>query len=63
MTTVEELMLRCYEQVQKGNGKKEILISDDDEGNGFHKLIYDFTPDAHMVREYGYDPDKQILLG
>lgn len=62
MTTVEELMLECYEQVQKGNGKKEILLSDDDEGNGFHILFYGFTT-GDEVKEYGYDPEKQVILG
>ena len=59
---VEELMLLCAEEVKKGNGKKEILISDDDEGNGFHQLISAFENDK-VTREYGYDSEKQILLG
>lgn len=59
---VEELMLLCAEEVKKGNGKKEILISDDDEGNGFHKLFYAFESDK-VTRDYGYDSEKQILLG
>lgn len=62
MVTVEELMLLCAEEVKKGNGKKEILISDDDEGNGFHHLFYSFQDDK-VTKEYGYDSEKQILLG
>ena len=62
MVTVEELMVLCAEEVKKGNGKKEIFISDDDEGNGFHQLFYAFQ-DEKVTKEYGYDSKKQILLG
>ena len=41
--TVEELKKYCEAQIKKGNGKKVIMISDDDEGNGFHYLWYQFT--------------------
>ena len=41
--TVEQLFLLCHEQIKKGNGKKHVLISDDDEGNGYHTLFYSFT--------------------
>lgn len=63
MRTVRELLKECEKEIAKGNGDKIILISDDDEGNGFHYLDYDFTPDAHIVKDYGYDPEKEILLG
>ena len=62
MTTVAELLVLCQDQIQKGNGKKEILLSDDDEGNGFHILFYGFTT-GDGVKDYGYDPDKQVILG
>lgn len=62
MVTVEELMVLCAKEVGKGNGKKEIFISDDDEGNGFHELLYTFQ-DENVTAQYGYDAKKQILLG
>ena len=62
MVTVEELMVLCANEVKKGNGKKEIFISDDDEGNGFHQLLYTFQ-DEKVTRDYGYNSEKQILLG
>lgn len=62
MTTVEELMVLCEQEIQKGNGKREVLISDDDEGNGFHYLFYGFSS-TRTTEEFGYDPNKQILLG
>lgn len=41
--TVEKLYKLCEEQIKKGNGKKTIMISQDDEGNGFHYLYYAFS--------------------
>lgn len=42
--TINTLYKLCKEQKALGNGKKRILISDDDEGNGYHGLFYGFTP-------------------
>lgn len=42
--TVKDLMHACVREVDKGNGNKVIMISDDDEGNGYHYLWYAFTP-------------------
>lgn len=41
--TVKELYKDCEKQIKKGNGDKVIMISDDDEGNGYHYLWYSFT--------------------
>lgn len=40
--TVADLKKMCDYQIKQGNGKKKILISNDDEGNGFHELFYAF---------------------
>ena len=45
MITVKELLEACKEQVAKGNGDKGILISRDDEGNGYHSCFYLFSED------------------
>lgn len=42
--TVNKLYELCKEQRRQGNGSKTILISDDDEGNGYHTLFFGFTP-------------------
>ena len=42
--TVRELYKECEEQMRLGNGDKTIMISQDDEGNGYHYLLYSFTP-------------------
>lgn len=43
MFTVKELLEACQEQVTKGNGDKGILLSNDDEGNGYHSCFYLFS--------------------
>lgn len=48
--TVKELYLMLASQVTKGNGDKYILISDDDEGNGFHTLFYGIDDSPEAVR-------------
>ena len=50
--TVNELLERCRKQVEKGNGNKIILLSDDDEGNGFHTLFYGFEDDPETIAKY-----------
>lgn len=46
MITVKELLKACQEQVDKGNGDKGILLSRDDEGNGYHSCFYLFSEDV-----------------
>lgn len=41
--TVEQLCEMCKEQVKAGNGKKMVLMSDDEECNGFHPIYEGFT--------------------
>lgn len=39
---VKDLLNECMKQVRLGNGDKTIMISQDDEGNGYHYLWYSF---------------------
>ncbi len=41
--TVEQLFAECVKQIKAGNGKRRILISTDDEGNGYHELFFGFS--------------------
>ena len=70
--TVKELAKACAAQVKAGNGDKKILLSDDDEGNGYHQLFFlfskpedclggDYPPNA--PRDAEKNPDKYIILG
>lgn len=57
MFTVKDLLKACQEQIDKGNGDKRVLISRDDEGNGYHSLFYLFSED---IWEFT-DPDEQHM--
>lgn len=52
--TVNDLYKLCAEQIKKGNGGKHILLSDDDEGNGFHCMFYAFTGVDEAIGNYDY---------
>ena len=53
--TVEELHTACGMAMRKGLGKRRIMITNDDEGNGFHELFFTFSmvtdtfPDGSML--------------
>lgn len=53
--TVKQLMMLCSKQVQKGNGDKVIMISNDDEGNGYHYLWYSFQTVEEMEKPFEYN--------
>lgn len=68
--TVKELSKYCQQQILKGNGDKHIWISQDDEGNGYHRLFYQFLDDAKEIKEmleYELDdkekPEEIVILG
>lgn len=76
--TVKELAKLCQEEIKRGNGDCSIMISNDDEGNGYHYLWYSFTTPAELNNgfedlglDFGIDGldesvapiDKTIILG
>lgn len=67
--TIKELYKECKKQIEKGNEDKIIMLSDDDEGNGYHYCWYLFsTPDEVMLDDYIIDTkiadkDSTIILG
>ena len=68
--TINELKKLCEEQIKKGNGNKKILISDDDEGNGYHELFYSFMStkelEKYMFTSFPVDKEElknYIILG
>lgn len=65
--TVNDLYEMCDIEIKCGFGDKVILISDDDEGNGFHTLFYGFTTNGfrHMSNLFHdrNNPDDVVLLG
>ena len=68
--TVRQLHELCERQIDAGNGDKHIIISDDDEGNGFHTLFYDFTTSKKDVEyalstehDHTHTVENCIVLG
>lgn len=46
---VKDLKKLVDQQMKLGNGDKYIVISDDNDGNGFHGLFYGFTDDEQSI--------------
>ena len=69
--TVKQLEAFCKAQIKKGNGDKHILISCDDEGNGFHTLFYPFSDSdtdgfkdmVEMEHDGTHTKDNCVILG
>lgn len=53
--TVKDLLQLCMKECRKGNGDKVIMISDDDEGNGYHYLYYSFQLATELSKPFEYD--------
>lgn len=49
--TIDELYSILRTERTKGNGKKKIMISTDDEGNGYHPLFFGVTP---ITEDFSY---------
>ena len=69
ITTVKELHEQCAKLIADGFGDKDVLISDDDEGNGFHSLYFGFQTDFSVIKQYEAcfhgknNPNDVVLLG
>ena len=69
--TVYKLKQFCDIQIAKGNGDKHVLISCDDEGNGFHTLFYQFMDsdddefESMLAMEHDgtHTKDNCVILG
>lgn len=68
--TIKELYERCKEEIKAGRGDNVVMLSDDDEGNGYHYCWYAFTPatDMDSIDCYGLIKDiapaeKTSILG
>lgn len=67
--TVRELYELCQKEIMKGNGHKNIVVADDEEGNGYHGLFIGFSEDWEDCQEdLFYDTDttskiNTIILG
>lgn len=66
--TVKELLKICAKEIQAGRGDHTIMLSNDDEGNGYHYCWFHFTPAEELDCEQDVDTDiapisKTIILG
>ena len=65
--TIKQLLKFCQEEIKNGNGDCSILLSDDDEGNGYHYCWYSFAPIDEYTEEYVDEEinpkEKTIILG
>ncbi len=61
--TVKNLCDLCFQELAKGNGNKKVVISDDNEGNGFHGLFYGFTQITEEEKEFYpfYDSQEEDI--
>ena len=49
---LKELYDACKHQMELGNGNKILVVSDDNEGNGFHGMFFTVTPIPKTRRKY-----------
>lgn len=66
--TVERLAMLALELIEQGYGKRKIVISDDNEGNGYHGLFYGFDTNVKAWADVIYDsttkePKELVILG
>jgi len=65
---VKELLKDCQKLVKMGMGDREVYLSNDDEGNGYHETFYSFTTDEKEIAEADWhgdiaDPGNAVILG
>ena len=71
---VKDLYQDLRKLMREGRGDDYIVVSDDEEGNGYHGIFFGVTDDAKTIEEciecsngiYGSvtnDPNKIIIIG
>ena len=67
---VKELLAECQKIIYEGYGECNVWISRDEEGNGFHPLLYSFTTSPAEVEglldytgEICNNADNVVILG
>lgn len=66
--TVKRLFEICQTAITAGDGDKNVVISDDNEGNGYHGLFCGFTKVDKNTKDAIYDSQTKdgtntIILG
>lgn len=68
--TVYQLLAFCQEEIRNGNGDKHVIVSDDEECNGFHGLYSGLCGDKETIDgvmrccilQTAAKPDEVVLL-
>lgn len=66
--TVNDLFELCKEAIREGHGNKNIVLSNDNESNGYHGMFYGFTEVTEDFEDEIYDSvttsaSDTIILG
>lgn len=65
--TVKQLLKFCQDEIKVGHGDCSIMLSDDDEGNGYHYCWYSFSMADEYTEEFVDEEiapkEKTIILG
>ena len=49
--TVMQLAIECARLVKAGKGNMKVIVSDDEEGNGYHEIFYGMTMTDDVIAE------------
>lgn len=61
--TLKQLQEEIQKAIDEGHGDKVVILSNDDEGNGVHRMFYTITSEPETIESFDYDADKYILIG
>lgn len=72
--TIKMLYEMAKQEIEKGNGDKLIVLSNDNEGNGYHGMFFGFTSKVNDIKEctengtnvydsHSDNPKEIVILG
>ena len=66
--TIDDLIAEALKAKKKFGGDKYVLISNDEEGNGYHECYFTFSDakelaGCHCQVPYGLELEKCVMLG
>ena len=60
--TISMLARMLQQEIKNGNGAKKILLSNDDEGNGYHEMFFGVTSGKNMEEMGEYLVTNHYML-
>ena len=66
--TLDELIAEALKAKKKYGGNKYVLVSDDEEGNGYHECYFSFSDAVELLdgcarAPYDLNPEDCVVLG